>query len=132
LEAAPIDQAQGMKWQGEKNEDTGAKGISIGTGKSNTLKIIEVHEKAKYAAKVCSDYRGGGKHDWFLPSIGELKEMHTILYLNHIGGFSENDYWSSIEYDKEHAYALEFPTGEKRTGYYKWADHFYIRAIRTF
>ena len=41
------------------------------------------------------DYQGGGKTDWFLPSIGELQ----LLYANKaiVGGIQNAEYWSSSQ-----------------------------------
>ena len=64
----------------------------IGKGKENTDELVDKMDhgdgtaytsasektKAKYAAKVCSDYRGGGLSDWFLPSINELIKCFSV------------------------------------------------------
>ena len=100
LIAAPEDQSSGISWDSRWNEgevtfeiETGATGTKIGTGKSNTAKIIQ--SKVAGAAKLCDDLDLNGYSDWFLPSRDELDE----LYKNRasIGGFSPKEYWSSSE-----------------------------------
>jgi hypothetical protein len=55
---------------------------TIGSGKNNTAIIIAAETTAYpsntyiYAARACSEYRGGGKDDWFLPSKDELNELY--------------------------------------------------------
>ena len=99
LEAAPEDQAEGVKWGCSGESIPGARGIAIGTGKINTQAIIKSCSKDKIAAKKCTEYRGGGKSDWFLPSKDELNLLFENLYKNGIGGFAEEYYWSSSEED---------------------------------
>ena len=74
---------------------TGATGTAIGTGSANTTKIIAVLGSDGVAASLCSNYRGGGYTDWFLPSKDELNQ----LYQNRVdvGGFASDSYWSSSE-----------------------------------
>jgi hypothetical protein len=47
-----------------------------GSGSANTQKIVsqcsDSNADSSVAAKVASNYRGGGKTDWFLPSKDEL------------------------------------------------------------
>lgn len=72
-------------------------GVKIGTGKSNTEKLIAVmgssayyrnyvsykyESTSLYAAKLCDEYSVNGYDDWFLPSINELSEMYMALKCN--------------------------------------------------
>ncbi len=101
LEAAPEDQSVAIQWHGGNDRKTGASGTEIGTGRSNTQKIILSQGEGKYAAKLCDDYRGGGKSDWFMPSKDELNLMYENLHLKGIGGFASGGrvpvYWNSSE-----------------------------------
>jgi hypothetical protein len=47
------------------------------------------------AKKLCSNYRGGGYSDWFMPRIDQLQ----LLYIqrNVVGSFDQGSYWSSTE-----------------------------------
>jgi hypothetical protein len=56
-------------------------------GFSNTTKLIAANAAAKEATILCTNYRGGGYSDWYLPSSGELLEL--FKQKNVIGGFSQ-------------------------------------------
>ena len=47
----------------------------IGTGKQNTKNIEDSDTAIGIAADLCTNYRGGGYADWFLPSDMELYQM---------------------------------------------------------
>ena len=105
LEAAPEDLCASIRWNNGKeiDRDTGkliiteATETAPGTGNNNTKKIIKTFGDGKYAAKLCQEYRGGGKNDWFLPSKDELDLMFKNLHSRKIGNFSDFYYWSSSE-----------------------------------
>jgi hypothetical protein len=78
LVAAIADQGAQNPW-GNNGSLTGAYGLAIGTGASNTNAIIDVQGvpvKYTYAAVLARAYNGGGFNDWFLPSKDELNEMY--------------------------------------------------------
>jgi hypothetical protein len=97
LEAAPEDQGSNAfygcvntyKVRGNSNKE-------IGKGIVNTRAILKGCKEAGIAARLCSQYRGGGKKDWFLPSKDELNLMFINLYKNKIGNLN-GDYMSSTE-----------------------------------
>jgi len=130
LIAAPKDQSAGIPWGG--NFVTGARGTAIGTGKSNTEKIIQMQGTWSCAAKLCDDLVLNGYDDWFLPSKDEL----NVLCRNRatIGGFSYGSiYWSSSEYNVNVAYSQDFGNGvqyynNKGSKTIKWR----VRAVRAF
>jgi hypothetical protein len=70
-------------------------------GASNNMLIIAQQTaddlSGDFAAKVCAGCNQGGYGDWYLPSKAEL----DILFRNKdtIGGFSDNMYGSSTEYN---------------------------------
>jgi hypothetical protein len=142
--------------------DPSAKATAVGTGENNTANILAYHDSletlypsygsyygwktTKYycdsngtvAAKECSEYsveyEGTTYDDWFLPSKDELTLMYTNLYMNSIGGFSSNGYWSSSEIDSSNAYYQSFTsssTSESQYPAYKNSNARF-RAIRAF
>jgi len=80
------------------------------------------------AMRICSNYRGGGYADWYLPSRDEL----DLLYLQKdvVGGFSSYGYWSSTEYSSKHAWLQYFDSGSQN--YASKANAGYVRAVRAF
>lgn len=96
---------------------SGAQGSAIGTGKANTDAITAYCTSG--AAFVAKAYSGGGKTDWFLPSLDELAELYTNRAI--VGGFnsmnqccpssgivSTTSYWSSTEVNSSQAKPLSF------------------------
>jgi hypothetical protein len=112
---------------------------AIGTGLANSDAIIAQLGHTTSAAKLCRDYTGGGKTDWFLPSKDELIELWTQRAT--IGGFVVDFYWSSSEASDPsdpsidpaiYAWLISFyPDG---TAYPKIskADSYYVRPVRAF
>ena len=109
---------------------TGASETAIGTGKSNTTKIVQALGQNKdYAAHVCD------KSGWYLPSKDELNELYKNRNL--IGSFSTYyddypDYWSSSETDKTDAWCQNFSNGDQGGGCYKYNRYYRVRCIRDF
>ena len=60
------------------------------------------------AVKTAKNYRGGGFTDWQLPSRGELDLIYQNLCRMKLGGFFQDGYWSSQEYDSYNAYIQNF------------------------
>jgi|LakMenE18May11ns_1017448.scaffolds.fasta_scaffold9955539_1 hypothetical protein len=142
LIAASSDQSQfpGVRWYNGANISgpisTGAIGTAIGTGLSNTNKIIGNlgPPQISYAAYLASAYKGGGYTDWFLPSKDEL----NILYVNKlaIGGFENRRYWSSSEFVDFNGNGSSFAWSQDFGLYTQYASNsfltYYVRAIRAF
>ncbi len=112
-----------------------AQGTTIGTGLPNSNAIITQPGHTASAAKLCRDYTGGGKNDWFLPSIDELAEMWTVLASTPDDrttyGFDEDAYWSSSEVNAAQSWYEGFTLGITANDAAK-VNHFYVRAIRAF
>jgi hypothetical protein len=83
-------------------------------------------------------YFGGGKNDWFLPSLDELIELYSMRGV--IGGFREDNYWSSTEAsdsdpdpDPDKAAAWNFGiNSEININLFRTTDYAYVRPIRAF
>ena len=129
LIAAPSDQSSTDAWWNGSFITTGA--TDTINGLANTTKIINAQgNSGTYAARLCTNYRGGGYNDWFLPS----KDQLNFLYLNKsiIGGFSDNIYWSSTEYDLGEAWVQDFSTAEQHLDNMSDGANVHTRAIRAF
>ena len=140
------DQSQKVQWNSLIDRYdfnlTGANGTKIGTGATNTDKILTFYNSptSTFAAIVARNYNGGGFNDWSLPSKDELYK----LYLNRskIGEFNTDTldllsdwYWTSSEINASYAEALNFMTGNfDGIGGYKGAGGtpYKVRAIRYF
>ena len=118
------------KWWNLVNTVTGARATRIGSGKSNTRKIVlsQGDSGLQYAARRCWHYKGSGYTDWFLPSKDELNELYKQK--NVVGGFPGNNYWSSSENDLRHAWFQIFDDGSQ------WLTNkpsrLSVRAVRAF
>lgn len=130
LEATPVK--MNTKWQWVRPCFTAAKisgtRTAIGTGKKNTKLILAIDAEAP-AAKACTDYRGGGKSDWFLPSKDELNELYktrerigitpdTFNNFHLSDDFQSSDsFWSSSQGDSHSAWAQFFSDGSQNDAY---------------
>ena len=142
LIAATVDQSTGIRWYNSNrgNEITGATATAIGTGKSNTDKIINVQQGSLnwYAAGVARAYNGGGYTDWYLPSRDELNLLYTQKVM--VGGFTSSGgapyvYFSSTETSFEDAHFTIFENGTNYaccTYSKKYTTTNKVRAIRKF
>jgi hypothetical protein len=86
---------------------------AVGAGRSNTSTADTTCTGG--AIQAAADYAGGGKTDWFLPSLGEAMLMYTNLRQLGVGVvFNESgpQYWSSTEvsdgYQFDRASTLDF------------------------
>lgn len=122
-------------------------GTAIGTGKSNTQKLVaaigsnaytsdfgtEITDR--YAAKLCEDYIYGGYDDWFLPSKDELNMMYVNLNEKGLGSFVKGDYWYWSSSESNYicsAWAQRFYNGYQSNYYGYRSDDNYVRAVRAF
>jgi hypothetical protein len=137
LEAAPSD-CQGedndyrITWYNGTYPETGATATAMGTGMSNTQKIVDIQGNGSYAAKLCSDLTQGGCNDWFLPSKDELNLMFENLYLKGLGSFEPDFYWSSSEYAALNAWYQYFEQGYQSNNNFKINYTGRGRAVRAF
>jgi hypothetical protein len=125
---------------------TSTTGDGLGAGVMNTTLIVAAQISyshyygngvGNFSAKVCADYEvtdedGITFGDWYLPSKYEL----NLLYLQRaaVGGFIDDYYWSSTEYDYSSAWYQDFTEGDGGYQDYYFKDYYYnrVRAIRAF
>ena len=140
LEAAPNDVGEPVAWASPDFVSVtipSSDGTAIGTGAANTAAILAVDVNAP-AALACANYQGGGKSDWFLPSMDELNQ----LYVNRvaIGGLItvryESYYHSSSSSLSNflgipRIFGQYFYNGEQSEGYEK-TEMLRVRPVRYF
>jgi len=133
LEAAPKSTDFRAEW-GSYGTLIEVTGTGIGTGQSNTTKIVtwlNSHSEIDRAAQLCDALVYGGYSDWFLPSKDELNLMYENLYLFGVGGLDAYFYWSSSECsDPYYAWSHMFFYNYQCNGIKDFNDH--VRAVRAF
>jgi hypothetical protein len=82
------------------------------------------------AIQAASDYAGGSKTDWFLPSVGEAMLMYFNLRQSGVGGFASDKYWSSAELGAINAWFQGFYSGDQNTN--NKSTPYYVRPVRAF
>ena len=127
--AAPSDQSVGIQWNNVGYVVVPlAYSSSIGTGNANTINIVTNQGQGSYAAKLCSDLSLNGYTDWYLPSIDELRELYWNK--SSVGGFTNNNYWSSTNSNLSNAWYLNL--GNSAANTIDKANTYYVRAVRSF
>ncbi|MDF1827736.1 MAG: DUF1566 domain-containing protein [Legionellaceae bacterium] len=112
LIAATTDNSAGITWGGE-GTSTGA--LSEKDGASNTATIVNVLTNQgsidinTYAAGICATYENEGFTDWFLPAKDQLNCLYTNKQA--VGGFFDDNYWTSTETTQTTAWAQTFRFG---------------------
>lgn len=89
------------------------------------------------AKEMCSEYRGGGYDDWYLPSVEELNFIYVNLKLTGkiIGG---TDFWSSTFdqyselFKQSWAFYFTMANGTVHSGANVNTYNFAVRAVRSF
>jgi hypothetical protein len=139
LEVAPVDQSTSQVWiKGGSTQKTenGNTSTAIGTGLANSNAIIDQTGHTGSAAQVCRSYNGGGLTDWYLPSKDELAAIWANLVNDGtgvnsgVGGFADDLYWSSSEYDSLLAWYQYFGSGSQGSDYKNYNTR--VRAVRAF
>jgi hypothetical protein len=127
--AAPSDQGT-AQWGCIGTNIPGADGTALGTGNQNTIDIMANCPTPGIAARICGELDLNGYSDWYLPSIDELNK----LYINRlaIGGFSENNYWSSTENGVNYAFYKFLIPNLVGTGSNAKFVIQHVRAVRAF
>ena len=155
LIAAATDQSTGIQWTMSAHQSTtvpnGATDIT--NGSANTASIVAqagvpAAGGDNYAAYLCDTLTLGGYTDWYLPSKDELYLLYKNLHrygcsaavpggtdntpcATSVGGFANNYYWSSTEYDFSAAWKQDFYFGSQ---YSSGGKSFIldVRAVRAF
>jgi hypothetical protein len=124
LEAAPDDALNGTRpfaWAAygtESYDNVSGTYDHIGSGRQNTDLILAAAlpspETTAPAASACKNYNGGGKTDWFLPSIDELDKIMNsgvVPDVDYDEQAEKYGYWSSTQdgtyYDSACYYRLK-------------------------
>jgi len=109
---------------------------AVGAGRSNTSTADTTCTGG--AIQAASDYAGGGKTDWFLPSLGEAMLMYTNLRQLGVGVVyveAGPQYWSSTEindgYYFDSAYTLDFREADLEY-WRKLSQNQNVRPVRAF
>ena len=143
LVCAIEDQSSGIRWNNGFDVETGATGITIGTGSANTDAIIAVQGPVEtdYAAGLARAYTGGGFTDWFLPSKDEINQMSVNkLIINDtatanggsvFGNVLGDYYWSSSERNTKEAWGQSGYNNNQNNNSKK-SEVFFVRAVRAF
>ena len=136
LEAAPTSCEGQKNWSSVTTSvaaTSGWAGRAIGMGSTNTTAIKaafpsdDITNNASYFATSCS---AGGKSDWFLGSLGEMKLMYDNL--QGVGGFVDSAYYrSSTEASAINAWNQGFSKGDQKGDNTK-VTTFYVRPVRAF
>jgi hypothetical protein len=136
LEAAPTVCQAAKTWSSSNTAVPAVSGWAaraVGAGKANTTAIKAVYtdtgdssdNNAAYFATSCS---AGDKSDWFLGSLGEMKLMYDNL--QGVGGFVEDNYWSSSEGNAGVAWTQHFDYGYQEASLK--TTTLYVRPVRAF
>jgi hypothetical protein len=137
LEAAPADMPAKLKWASSSYLSTRIPDVKttlgnaedFGYGRWNTAYILATDADAP-AAKACSEYNGGGKNDWFLPSAREL--YYIRIFEDDVDNFDTlktGGYWSSTQGMTTQAWAVNNVGG---MSYYNKNNEYAVRAVRAF
>ena len=136
LEAAPASCEGQKNWSSVTTSvaaTSGWAGRAVGMGSTNTTAIKaafssdDITNNASYFATSCS---AGGKSDWFLGSLGEMKLMYDNL--QGVGGFVDSVYYrSSTEASATNAWNQGFSKGDQKGDNTK-VTTFYVRPVRAF
>jgi len=121
LEAAPAEKEFTGVWgtggfaEGTEGMFKGTK-TAIGSGKQNTQLIVAGVKAKDNAAQRCSKLKISKYTDWFLPSKDELDLMYKNLKKKGLGGFKDENCWSSSEdadNSQSNAWAQSFSDGSR-------------------
>ena len=114
---------------------TGASGIAIGSGLTNTNLISSNCCTAPYAVKTVLNYSADGYTDWFWPSYSEMNQIQIAGMANKGIGISlGEDYWTSTEAtgNTSDSHAIMYDFGSSSSASVLKNNDRRVRAIRKF
>jgi hypothetical protein len=105
---------------------------AIGAGYQNTLKMVLKSSTGNRAGTISRAYRGPNNlSDWYLPSVGELKQLYIQKSL--VQPFKDWFYWSSSEFGAGGAWSVSFfLRSDGEGGFLRKDEQIYVRPIRAF
>ena len=140
LQVAPASTEANIEWSSNYKTFLGVTEDGIGTGQSNTTKIVkwlnsqgETGKAAQFCDDLVIENNGVIYSDWFFPSKDELNLMYENLRVAGVGGFDGDYlyYWSSSERERDaNAWLQDFCNGRQDYGE-KDGDN-RVRAVRAF
>lgn len=116
-------------WGCKGTDLSGASATAIGSGQANTTEIVSGCQIAGIPAKLADVLAVGGKSDWFLPSLDEIREMDLQ---KSIIGIDDGWYWTSSE--ETGGYATDWAMARYGSGVYgqQKDNSFSVRPVRSF
>jgi TolB-like protein len=113
--------------------DGGPGGGTIFNVEGNTyleVSVILGSYSWKEAIETAKNYKGGGFSDWRLPTIDELQLIYLNLQKAGIVNLGDGTYWSSSEFNGNHAWGQRFSDGAQHS--YAKINTYSVRAVRAF
>ena len=120
----------GKQWGNYPQDDPGADGTAIGTGKDNTDYLIDRYTSDTYLWYYVNQHRTNTGKQWHVPSKDELNVLYENL--TQIGNFSTSTrpyYWSSFEFSSDYAWCRNFSSGDELYTYKYYTDT-RVRCVR--
>lgn len=108
----------------------GSAPFSLAPSASDLTTINSLGANGSYPAFAACYNKSPGNGVWRLPYGAELQALYANM--SAIGGFSSSYYWSSTEYNSDHAWYLFFTNGGQWSSYSKTYTYMPVRCVRSF
>ena len=130
ISVSNADQSSGIQWNNGALLAI-ATDTAWGSGLANTNVIVAAQGAGSYAASICKNYAGGGFHDWYLPSLGELNYLIDFLPEANYPTYAQ--YWARRRAIYLNAWIVYNNTLVNHfRDFFSTYETFRVRAIRTF
>lgn len=96
----------------------------LGAGKTNTAAIINACGNDT-AAGMAAGYQGGGKSDWFLPSMNELYQVWQERNSNPVAMQDSVNYWTSSQAETDSTQTLKMAIELSNADWETWEGPFF-------